>query len=294
MTAKAKASNKKYKEVEAEIEDIRVTSVNIHEVVDRLLSLWLSLGIKVTLDRYPNNFVYAVSNTHYAPSGYPTNGRGEAGKPTGYPGWVGTWEGTVEVVNKNTIEKENINFTGLVNNPWQGTGLPNIPWIKTGTGSGGGSFRYSGMLFIYDFPAMNAEFEQNGGHFEVLQQEYCASVAQYRSAFTSLQKDHVNSRTAVRTCQDMVDQLKALLKDARGMRDKAIDHYKAEFAETYGAEVPKPSSVFVDDRLMESTILLKNYNRTTKLPELVSAKAYVQQISDAIDSYKEEHPEVFI
>ena len=82
---------KQKNDFDKEVEDIRVTSTSIHEVIDRVLALWLKNGVKVTFTSYPSSFKNSVSNSHNSPSGYPKNGGSELHIPKGYPGWQGKW-----------------------------------------------------------------------------------------------------------------------------------------------------------------------------------------------------------
>ena len=293
MTITQKINTSEFKRLEAEIEDIRVTSRSIHEVVKRLQDLWLSVGVKVTFTEYPQRFSDKVSNTHNAPAGYPQNWRQEADKPKGYPGWSGNWIGTVEVREGSKIKK-GIYFSDVVNDSWGNSHLPQVPWLQTGGGGGGESFHYSGMLFIYDFPAMNAEFEANGGHFQVMQREYCDSVDKYRQVFRRQQDLYVDNSHENRACTKMLKDLDEVMKRVRKMQKQARDHHSANFAINYDVPLAQPTSIFVDDRLVGATNALVNYNKTTPLPELESTITYIEELSTAIDDYKEEHPEVFI
>lgn len=293
MTITQKHDTSEFKRLKAEIEDIRVTSRSIHEVVKRLQDLWLSVGVKVTFTSYPQNFNYKVSNTHNSPMGYPQNWRREADKPEGYPGWQGSWEGTVEVLEGSKIKK-GIYFSEVVNDAWSNHRLPQVPWLQTGSGGGGESFRYSGMLFIYDFPMMNAEFEASGGKFEVMQREYCDAVRKYQQEFKRHQDKFVEYSHENSACDKMLKDLDDLMKDVRKMQKQARDHYSAKFSAQYEVQLAQPTSIFVDDKLLEATNTLVNYNKTTPLPELRSTVASIEELSIAIDDYKKEHPEVFI
>ena len=293
MTITQKINTSEFKRLEAEIEDIRVTSRSIHEVVKRLQDLWLSVGVKVTFTEYPNTFSDKVSNTHNAPQGYPQNWRQEADTPKGYPGWSGTWSGTVAVLEGSKVKK-GIYFSDVVNDTWGKGHLPNIPWFNTGSGGGGENFQYSGMLFIHDFPKMNEEFEANGGHFQVMQREYCDTVDKYRREFKRHQDNAVEYSPENKTCTKMLKDLDDLMKNVRKMQKQAREHYASKFVQSYDVQLKQPTSIFIDDKLLEATNTLVSYNKTTPLPELESTVTYIEDLSTAIDDYKEEHPEVFI
>ncbi len=279
-------------ELAAKFEDIRLTSRSIHEVIERLLSLWLSIGIKVTFTSYPSSFNDKVSNTHNAPEGYPQNWGSEADKPKGYPGWRGLWQGTVEVVDNTVTKKSKLYFSDLIGS-WD-VGLPRLPWIKTGSGGGGENFRFEGILFIYDFPKMYEEFEANGGQFGVLQKEYCKTVDQYRREFNNKRSHYISNTEEHMACTSMLKDLDEVMKKVRTLQKQTTDYYRAKFTADYDVSLPRPTSIFVDDQLLEATTTLVNYNKSIPLPELESTEKYIRQLSAQIDDYKESHPEVFI
>lgn len=295
MTITQKIDTAEFKRLKAEIEDIRVTSRSIHEVVKRLQDMWLSAGVKVTFTEYPCLFSDKVSNTHNAPKGYPQNWRQEADKPKGYPGWSGSWIGEVALMPDCKLTNVPY-FSDLINDSRGELGIPSVPWLQTGSGGSRGTnnFQYSGMLFIYDFPAMNAEFEANGGHFQVMQREYCDTVDKYRREFRRHQDKVVESSAEFSACTKMLKDLDELISKVRKMQKQAREYHSTKFAQAYDVPLAQPKSIFVDDKLLEATNTLVNFNKTTPLPELESTVEYIENISTAIDDYKEEHPEVFI
>lgn len=294
MAVIQKTGTSEFKRLKAEIEDIRVTSRSIHEVVKRLQDMWLSAGVKVTFTEYPHLFSDKVSNTHNAPKGYPQNWRQKADKPKGYPGWSGSWVGEVALMPDCKLTNAPY-FSDLVNDSWGELDIPSVPWLQTGSGGGGrNNFQYSGMLFIYDFPLMNAEFEANGGKFQVMQREYCDSVDKYRQAFKRQQDIYVDNSDENKACTKMLKDLEEVMKRVRKMQKEARDHYNSKFAIGYDVPLAQPTSIFVDDNLVQATNVLVNYNKATPLPELESTVEYIENLSRAIDDYKEEHPEVFI
>lgn len=283
--------------LQAEIEDIRTTSSNIHEVVDRLKKLWLSMGIKVTFSSYPNTFAHQVSNTHSAPKGYPQNWSRDPDKPRGYPGWSGNWIGTVEIVDKEKYKCNKVWFSDLITGKWSSSEqkpIPAVPWLHTGSGGGGDTFHFDGRLYIYDFPKMREEFEASGGIYEVMKKDYYDAVKSYRLLFKRHQNEYVNSHKESADCAKLLEQLSKLTETVVTIQKQVQDHYTAKFAESYDVKLPTYKTVFLDDKLIEAVSNEVNYDKATPLPELASTEKYIRELSQQVQDYREKHPEVFI
>lgn len=273
------------------VEDIRKTSISVHEVIDRLQEMWMEEGIKVTFTSYPTSFRNTVSNTHNSPKGYPQNWRGDGDKPKGYPGWSGNWSGYVEVLDKerwgNTLYFSDLREGGH-------KGLPNIPWLKTGSGGGGENFRFDGMLFLYDFPEMHEQFKTQGGEFKVLEKDYAESVATYYDRFSKEQTTFIGSRKQILQLDKINKKIQALQKDLTEIKDVSIDYYKGKFCEQYEVKLPNPPSIFANDADIMVTKTISSYSSSKILPDLESTVGHIEKLSKEIAEYIENNPEIFI
>jgi hypothetical protein len=133
---------------------IRLTSKSINEVIENLKELFLEYGIKIAFHNYPSTFSIAVCNSHKAPIGYKTNwGKQKGDVPTSYPGFERRWSGNIEVVDK---AKAKTVFSG--NHPSFGDITDIVDFLCTGSGNSGDNFSIDGMLWLYDFPLINEEY----------------------------------------------------------------------------------------------------------------------------------------
>lgn len=275
------------------IEDIRVTSKSIHEVVKRLKAMWLENGIEVNFSAYPDNFNYVVSNSHNSPTGYKQNWGGKDELPRGYPGWSGQWSGHVKVIDQERWG-ETMYFSDLRDSYHRTKGsLPPIPWLKTGSGGGGDSFRFSGMLFMYDFPEMHKEFKDAGEEFTVLKEEYSDSVAAYKTRYNKERELYIKQAALAQKIKDIKDVAASVNSDIQKALKKVSDHLHGEFTADYTDEIPLPESIFVDDSLVASAHHLKTATKTPP-PNLKGFHARIENIAKSLGDYIKNNPEVMI
>lgn len=274
------------KQINKKAEEIRKTSKSIHEVILRLQNLWLEYGIKVVFTSYPSSFTHSASNSHSAPKGYPQNWGGKPDKPKGYPGWVGTWEGKV-ITDKN-IWGNGLYFSDLVDS------YGGIYWIKTGTGGGGDDFRFEGKLFLYDFPVMHKEFEDNGKAYTVLKNNYTDSVTGYYKTFINARDTSVKKEKQVEYINMLQKELVDLSSTLDKKRKQTIDYYRGKFCDTYGVKLEIPNTMFVDDDALSTTITASNYSAAVPLPELESTVKRISELTEEINTYTINNPEQFI
>lgn len=272
------------------IEDIRVTSTSIHEVVARLVALWGEHGIKVKFTSYPSTFSTTVSNSHNSPAGYAQNWIGEAHLPRGYPGWAGSWKGVIEVMDSNSWPHTPY-FSNLINGEVKG--LPPVPWLKTGSGGGGDSFSYSGMLFLYDFPVMHEQFKQTGEEFKVLEVDYGYAVKHYAELLKTQRTKYVINSELHLKAQALYDQAKKEYKKAEDMLEKTHTYLIGGFNDKYDVEPPLPNSMFTDDLETTKALTLKATEKTPP-PNLSATYSYIEDLAAKIGDYMKNNPEVFI
>lgn len=289
---KHETSNKLKAAMAKEIEEIRTTSTSIHEVVDRLTNMWLANGIKITFSNYPSDFNLSVSNSHESPAGYPTNWGGDGDKPRGYPGWRGSWNGTVEIIDHKRWPKS-MYFSDVINDTWGEYKTAPVTWLKTGSGGGGESFRYSGSFFVYDFPKMHEEFKRNNNEYKVLENEYTDAIDMYNRKFRQERDLHVRKASTCVKVGYMKDQVEGLLATINTAQEKVKEHAYSEFTAAYDVKVPKPTSIFVKDAETKQAILSKNVP-TQVLPYLAPIYERIEDLTTKIETYMADNPEVFI
>jgi len=280
------------KQAEEEIEEIRLTSVSICEVIERLKTVWLSYGLKVSLSSYPTRFSKAVTNTHNAPEGYPTNWRNEGHLPKGYPGWEGDWIGSVEVIDHDRWEY----VPGLtdLSGGWSNKGtIPQAKWLHTGSGGGGDNFRYSGMLFIYDFPAMHEQFLASGGEYAVIEHEYKRAIdsfnEEYQRSSNKFVAEHDTTVELFRMQKDLGD---AQVKIAKAIK-VVSSSLRKEFKETTSGVPPLPDSMFVDSASTAAAFADVIASKQA-MPKLDEIRSYVDTLGKKVAKYVKDNPEVFI
>jgi len=129
-------------------DSVRLEARNYDEIWELLIRYSKEhLGLTLRLDQVPNNFSDKVSNTHRCPIGGITNWGCRPGKPRGYPGWEGRFEGRVS--GKRGVDLHALfqgSFVGDCDLPFSFRGF------HTGTGCPGDKFSISGYIFLSDFP----------------------------------------------------------------------------------------------------------------------------------------------
>lgn len=281
-------------EMAEKLEEIRTTSASIHEVATRLTTMWKSYGISVTFDTYPNRFSYSISNSHNSPKGYEQNWSRQSDKPKGYPGWSGEWKGKVEIIDKKRW-KGDICFSDLID-PWErGSSRYCAPvrWIKIASGSGGREFRYEGMFFLYDFPLMHKEFKQKGEEYKVLEKEYNEAVRDYKQRYEQERNNHIKMSELYREAVALKNEAVLAEKNARKTVEQVEAHLAGEFSKQYTKDVPMPTSMFVEDTLVQKAVTVTNRS-TAAPPNLEGTQDYLDRLARKISVYMKDNPEVFI
>lgn len=280
-----------HKQISSELEKIRTTSENIHEVVQRLTKLWELIGIKVVFTSYPSEFTYSVSNSHNAPKGYSQNWKRESDKPEGYPGWTGVWKGTITTTDSKSWGTS-LAFRNLIGS-WGNKKLPSCTWIKTGTGSSGIDFNISGMLFLYDFPLMHKQFCDNKEEFKVLEKDYNNAIKKYHNKFLSARDNYIKTSPLNITLQELTKELEERLQDLNAYKVKMHNYHASKFCENYKVVVPKMPSMFIDDKAVREFITDTSYSNAIALPELSSTIQHIKSLSEKIENFVNTNPENF-
>lgn len=281
-------------EFSKELQEIRETSVSIHEVVLRVVELWRKFGVNVNFNSYPSAFSMHVRNTHNSPKGYPQNWESKPGLPKGYPGWEGRWEGTIEIVDTKKLGNHYATFQGLCGIWIQGN-LEGVTFFKTGCGGAGkNEFSYSGMMYLYDFPKMHKEFIDNGEEYKVLESEYNTSISDYRKVFLELCREHVEKSPEYVKLSKMVEELNKSIIELEHAKSKFADSIKQKFTENYDVPIPKPTSIFVNDGAVMSAVCNTQRVGAKVHPKMDELMTYVGSLASKIQTYKDNNPELFI
>lgn len=284
------------------IEDIRVSSKTIHEVVKRLKDLWIKMGMYVSFKSYPATFRFSIPNTHSSPKGFPENFSQKKDKPLGYPGWRGRWDGTIEILEVNKVKCKRLSFTDLVNGDLpqfkdiDKSDKPNIHWIKTGTGSScnNHTFQYDGIMFIQDFPTMYQEFVDNGEDFKASKHEYMKKVDEYHTEFHRLKKDNSSNHPSIIYINKLEKELRGLLRDLSKTKEMVVDRIDNDFKKKYEIKLDDPGSILVQDHYVMETMCDTDHMNNTPHPDLESTVLYIKKIQNKIREYIDTNPEQFI
>ena len=282
-------------EFSKELQEIQETSVSIHEVVMRVVELWRKYGVNVNFSSYPSSFSMNVRNTHDSPKGYPQNWRSKPGLPKGYPGWEGRWAGTVEIVDPKKLGTASASLQELCGT-WGPCGnIDGVTFFKPGCGGGGvKDFSYSGMMFLYDFPKMHKEFIDNGEEYKVLESEYNASISDYRKVFLGLCREHVEKNPEYVKISKMIEDLNKSIGELEQAKSKFADSIRQKFTESYDVPIPKPTSIFVNDGVVMSTVCNTQRVGAKVHPKMDELMTYVSSLASKIGTYKDDNPELFI
>lgn len=114
--------------------------------------------LKITQWATSHSFSKSVSNTHNCPyvKGVTNWGNSHPDRPTGYPGW------SFQI--KGTFSKERFSIFGFVRGGHSSYDKINyIPLhgLHTGGGSGGSNFACQFLLFLQDFPKLEAKYKRH-------------------------------------------------------------------------------------------------------------------------------------
>ena len=282
-------------DLDAEVEKIRCESTNIHEVLVGLRSLWKSIGIYVTLNNYPANFKDKVSNSHNSPKGYKQNWRGVPEIVKGYPGWSGNWAGTINVDKE--IWKKEITFRHLrdgkiINKKCR---IPRVEWIKTCNGSSGSKFSIEGILFLYDFPKMKKEFENRGEDFKIIEYEYLDAIEEYYRRFQREKSDYIEQEQAVKKLQDYKTKLTKLTSIVIEKESEAKEYFASQFCKNYNKPLPIPKKLRPgNDEQIKGMVLGTVYDSAKVMPKLQNVTDRIEALSEELDAYFTERPEMFM
>jgi hypothetical protein len=281
------------KQLNKEIEDIRLTATSPYDLIKKLQEFWLKYGIKVTFDSYPCTFSLGVSNSHNSPKGYSTNWCGCRDKdniPRGYPGWQGRWEGTVEILDTCTITKKGLYFSGLLGS-WSDS-LMDVWYIQTGSGGGGDRFQYDGMLWLYDFPKMHEEFELRGGRVEILKEDYTILLKRYYTQYTQEKEKFSRTNPVMMQCDQFLDTLESLKSTLTASKNQLHEHLTQKFNKQHAKKMPEINSAFdVSQTRLKEIYVAVNNQKTTTHPELQGIFETIENRTKEITDYLDEHPE---
>ena len=282
-------------EFSKELQEIQETSASIHEVVMRVVELWRKYGVNVNFSSYPSAFSMHVRNTHDSPKGYPQNWGSKPGLPKGYPGWEGRWAGTVEIIDPKKSGISSVSLLDLCGTWGQCGNLDCVTFFKPGCGGGGTKgFSYSGMMFLYDFPKMHKEFIDNGEEYKVLESGYNTSISDYRKAFLELCREHVEKNPEYVKISKMIEDLNKSIDELVHAKSKLADSIRQQFTESYDVPIPKPTSIFVNDGVVMSTVCNTQRVGAKVHPKMEELMTYVSELASKIGTYKGDNPELFI
>lgn len=264
-----------------EIEQIRLTATSPAHLIELLQAFWSKYGIKVAFKTYPNSFSLYISNSHNSPDGYKQNWAGRKtveGIPTGYPGWCGVWEGDIEILDSCEIAQKNSHFSTLTGT-WSSS-IMNVWYIQTGTGSGGTSFRYDGMLWLYDFPLMRKQMETKENKLEILKNEYRVFVDEYRKVYSDERHAFVTTEYPIKTEYTAVETLKH--------KEQTEEYRIQQFDNVYQVKLPSTLPTFTTNNPhLKNTCL-----GTTIHPSLRILFYKIEDISKQIDEHIDKYPEL--
>lgn len=282
------------KQFTKEIEHIRVTATSPQHLIELLQTFWLKHGLKVTFTNYPSTFSLCISNSHNAPKGFKTNWNNLGDKdniPKGYPGWSGTWKGNIEVLDTSKFKAKEIYFSALTSE-WHTVSIMNVWYIQTGSGGGGANFSYEGMLWLYDFPLMQKEFESRGGRVEVLKKEYQQAIETYLWEYEKEKSCFIDHDPELKEGYRLKEELSSLVTILNAYTSQLTRDLIRRFNEQYDIELPKIDSAFdVDQTQLKNAYLSTKPKKATTKPELQDLITHINKTKQEFNTYIDQHPE---
>lgn len=290
------AAAKQLSALNQEIEDIRLNTTSIPDLIKRITTFLLSKGIELTLTSYPDRWSDCVSNSHYSPKGYRRNWGGDGDKhgiPRGYPGWSGQLRGTIKIIDPTIlgIKKQEISFSDLTGS-WSDP-IMNIPYLQSGNGSWGTYFSGDSRFWLYDFPKMHEEWKTNQGEYNLLSKEYNQKIAVLSSEFQKAQNTWVESQDSYLTLKNYSEQFNALAKDLQDIQEKTKKYLKNEYTKNNPIDLPTIPSAFIDNKAYQNAANLNIISQINN-PEITIIFEQLQELSQKLSTYKADYPEYFI
>jgi hypothetical protein len=141
---------KEYEELEKTKDSVRFEAENLEHAIELIKQkAKKKYGLIVNITKYPK-CLGAISNTHAAPIGFPTNWSKKGNLPITYLGFSGRWEGSIVGKCKSTThdKHDSTDLHCLLRDGW-GHGFNGF---HSGTGCSGKEFSIGGYLFVDDFP----------------------------------------------------------------------------------------------------------------------------------------------
>lgn len=283
--------------VQEEVDKIRDEATSPEHLVQLLESFALKYGIELVFSNYPSRYNKNISNTHEAPQGYPKNWDRDDKLPSGYPGFDGRWAGRIKIVDESKLPSyfktsSNFGFSDFTGH-WSG-GVCNIPFIHTGSGSGGENFGYYGIIFIYDFPKMHQDFKDNGGEFEVLEDECQQSIQNYYKKFKDSREEYIEADNIIKQINYYQEKIKKFKGDLNSAYSKMHQHLTNKYNEEHAKPLPLPKNMFNNNETIKRIHCDMSYTSASVDPKLESLFERVKYYADSIERYKEVNPEIFI
>jgi len=138
------------------LDKLRLEASSIDEAIQLVIKYSKQLGYIVTFEQYPNKFHFKCSNTHCCPINGIKNWHRDKDKPSGYPGFIGYWKGSIVPIDKNKKGNRDTDIHTIFDSSFNDTCFRGF---NTGSGSCGGNFDISGTIFLDDFPKIKKKYE---------------------------------------------------------------------------------------------------------------------------------------
>jgi len=279
------------------INKIRENAESVEDLLQQIEEYLLECGVKLQLKQYPATFNLLCSNSQSAPKCY-TQRFPNSPIPSGYPGWIGQWEGTVEIFDSSLFGSDLIKskiFTSLKMTFRDMISYFGLHFFKTGSGNTGENFSIGGTIFVGDFPKMQKELDDQGGAFDVMSKEYFFQLNKYNEKFRDKRWDFITNNVVFKTLDQKLGELSSLVKTIEAVQAKMTTALKNDFNKQYGIPLPKPPTAFMKDS--ESIMIIHgdvSFSSETIHPELKGIYSHVSALTKEIKSYVSERPEEFI
>jgi hypothetical protein len=280
-----------------DIEEIRLTSKTIPEVIQRTVDLFDKNGIDLTFTEYPKKFNDMISSHSDAPLGKPTSRRDTDDKgnpiPKYYPGWTGRWSGTIKYKESD----KRLSGSDIYRQSWNcyNDRYPfSIPFMVTGGGNGGTNFSYYGTLWLPDFPIMYKEWQDNNGDFRNLQTEYSEKIQEYIKEYNKAQEVYINDQYDIKENETILKNIEELMTSCKVALMKNKQYYKNQFNEQYDIKIPEMTTAFIDlneyEKVYQEIKVCKLNKPYNKIPEMLER---LHNLLQRYNNYINEHPERF-
>lgn len=268
--------------------EIRKNATSLDDIITTLVDGLSKVGVNIEFLDYPCRYSDLISNSHSGPidyKKYPQNFSRIPNKPSGYPGWSGTWKGTITVSEAADIDTKTLSLHEL---------SYLFRFINTGTGCSGERFDISGKMFVFDFDKINENYEKHGTLDNYIINQYKKSLEQYNAEYSKNVSEYVNYNPGILKLNQTQRRIESILTKVRNKIADTCTEVENEFNRLYSVPIPRPPGPFISEEQIRTIYSKTTYKTSTPHPDLETTIKFIDEQVEKMDSIINQYPERFI